>query len=185
MRWLGVKSKGSAIPTTLGLLRLVYGGDVPAIAIYVTAALKSESRRPGLSPPLCALHRAAVTAASYWHTHFRAGGPADLLYLQRSRRLADHRRGAHDWRGDSDLAGLYRHPGAVTALLMPPANAGLVNLFGVSSTSPTFSGPLPRVSASIWIQLGVFACPPASSRTSRAESNVLAAVKNPSPPRSR
>src|SRR5256885_8393911 len=74
MRWLGVKSQGSAIPTTVELLRLVYVGRMClAIAIYVTAALKVRVAAPLdiLATSLMLVSAAAVTLASYWHTHFR------------------------------------------------------------------------------------------------------------------
>ncbi len=163
MRWLGVKSEGSAIPTTLGLLRLVYVGRMClAIAIYITTALKVRVAAPLdiLVTSLMLVTAAAVTAASYWHTHFRRRRPGPtFLYLQA---LFDvflitavvHMTGG----GDSDLAGLYVILVAVTALLMPPANAGLVTLFaGLVYFADVFWGHSPGVSAGIWIQLGVFA----------------------------
>src|SRR5882762_9499269 len=163
MRWLGVKSKGSAIPTTLGLLRLVYVGRMClAIAIYITAALKVRVAAPLdiLVTSLMLVTAAAVTAASYWHTHFRRRRPGPtFLYLQA---LFDiflitavvHMTGG----GDSDLAGLYVILVAVTALLMPPANAGLVTLFGgLLYFADVFWGHSAGISAGIWIQLGVFA----------------------------
>src|SRR6266550_546242 len=86
MRWLGVKSEGSAIPTTLGLLRLVYVGRMClAIAIYITTALKVRVAAPLdiLVTSLMLVTAAAVTAASYWHTHFRRRRPGPtFLYLQ-------------------------------------------------------------------------------------------------------
>ena len=58
---------------------------------------------------------------------------------------------------DSDLASLYVILVAVTALLMPPANAGLVTLFaGLVYFADVFWGHS-GVSAGIWIQLSVFA----------------------------
>jgi len=163
MRWLGVKSEGSTIPTTLGLLRLIYVGRMClAIAIYVTTALKVRVAAPLdiLVTSLVLVTAAAVTLASYWHTHFRRRRPGPtFLYLQA---LFDvvlitavvHMTGG----GDSDLAGLYVILVAVTALLMPPANAGLVTLFaGLVYFADVFWGHSPGVSAGIWIQLGVFA----------------------------
>src|SRR5881397_2398195 len=163
MRWLGVKSEGSTIPTTLGLLRLIYLGRMClAIAIYVTTALKVRVAAPLdiLVTSLVLVTAAAVTLASYWHTHFRRRRPGPtFLYLQA---LFDvvlitvvvHMTGG----GESDLAGLYVILVAVTALLMPPANAGLVTLFaGLVYFADVFWGHSPGVSAGIWIQLGVFA----------------------------
>src|SRR5436309_2170170 len=176
MRWLGVKSEGSTIPTTLGLLRLIYVGRMClAIAIYVTTALKVRVAAPLdiLVTSLVLVTAAAVTLASYWHTHFRRRRPGPtFLYLQA---LFDvflitavvHMTGG----GESDLAGLYVILVAVTALLMPPANAGLVTLFAgrgvrlmrveatvhrpdhsfpIGVTTTTLDGPVgarPRVSA--------------------------------------
>ena len=86
MRWLGVKSQGSAIPTALQLLRLVYLGRMClAIAIYVTAALKIRVAAPLdiLVTSLMLVTAATVTLASYWHTHFRRRLPGPtFLYLQ-------------------------------------------------------------------------------------------------------
>lgn len=162
MRWLGVKSEGSAIPTTLGLLRLVYVGRMClATAIYVTTALKVRVAAPLdiLVTSLVLVSAAGVTLASYWHTHFRRQAPGPtFLYLQA---LFDvflittvvHMTGG----GESDLAGLYVILVAVTALLMPPANAGLVTLFaGLVYFADVFWGHSAGVSAGIWIQLGVF-----------------------------
>src|SRR5437879_9034400 len=133
MRWLCGKSQGSAIPTATTLLRFVYVGRMClSIAIYVTTALKVRVAAPLdiLVTSLVLVTAAAVTLASYWHTHFRRRRPGPtFLYLQA---LFDvvlitavvHMTGG----GDSDLAGLYVILVAVTALLMPPANAGLVTL---------------------------------------------------------
>src|SRR5438445_9270864 len=161
MRWLGVKS--SVIPTTRELLRLVYVGRMClAIAIYVTTALKVRVAAPLdiLATSLMLVTAAAVTIASYWHTHFRQKIPGPtFLYLQA---LFDvllitavvHMTGG----GESDLAGLYGMLVAVTALLRPPANAGLVTLFaGLLYFADVFWGHSPGGSAGIWIQLGVFA----------------------------
>src|SRR2546430_11567506 len=86
MRWLGVKSQGSAIPTAVELLRFVYVGRMClAIAIYVTAALKVRVAAPLdiLVTSFMLVAAAAVTLASYWHTHFRRRRPGPtFLYLQ-------------------------------------------------------------------------------------------------------
>jgi len=164
MRWLTVSSSGSTIPTQLQLLRLVYLGRMClAIAIYVTAALKVRVAAPLdiLVTSLMLVTAAAVTLASYWHTHFRRRLPGPtFLYLQV---LFDvllitvvvHMTGG----AESDLASLYVILIAVTALLMAPANAGLVTLFaGLVYFADVFWGhPDAGVSAGLWIQLGVFA----------------------------
>src|SRR6185503_2289620 len=58
---------------------------------------------------------------------------------------------------DSDLASLYVILIAATALLMTPANAGLVTLFaGLMYFADVFWGHPTGVSSGVWIQLGVF-----------------------------
>src|SRR3989442_3042745 len=128
MRWLGVKS--SVIPTARELLRLVYLGRMClAIAIYVTTALKVRVAAPLdiLVTSLLLVTAAAVTLASYWHTHFRRRRPGPtFLYLQA---LFDvvlitavvHMTGG----GDSDLAGLYVILVAGAAFVLPPCHARL------------------------------------------------------------
>src|SRR5256885_7730338 len=73
---------------------------------------------------------AAVTLASYWHTHFRRRNPGPtFLYLQAVFDVLLITAVVHMTGGaDSDLASLYVILVAVTALLMPPANARLVAL---------------------------------------------------------
>src|SRR5207249_12050623 len=74
---------------------------------------------------------AAVTLVSYWHTHFRRRIPGPtFLYLQALFDVILITAVVHMTGGaESDLASLYVILVAVTALLMPPANAGLVTLF--------------------------------------------------------
>src|SRR5919198_541518 len=161
MRWLGIKSRGS-IPTSFELLRLVYLGRMClASAIYVTAALKVRVAAPLdiLVTSFMLVAATAVTGASYWRTHFRHRAPnPTFLYLQA---LFDailitavvHMTGG----ADSDLASLYVILIAVTALLRPPANAGLVTLFaGLLYFADVFWGHQASVSAGVWLQLGVF-----------------------------
>src|SRR6266511_1771659 len=162
MRWLGVKSDGAAIPTVRGLLRLVYLGRMClAIAIYVTAALKVRVAAPLdiLVTSLMLVSAATVTLVSYWHTHFRRRLPGPtFLYLQALFDVFLITAAVHMTGGaDSDLASLYVILVAVTALLMPPANAGLVTLFaGLLYFADVFWGHAAGVSQGIWIQLGVF-----------------------------
>jgi two-component system sensor histidine kinase PilS (NtrC family) len=162
MRWLGVRSEGSAIPTTRELLRLVYIGRVClAIAIYLTTALKVRVAAPLdiLVTSLMLVTAAAVTLASYWHTHFRRRVPGPtFLYLQALFDVFLITAVVHMTGGaDSDLASLYVILVAVTAVLMPPANAGLVTLFaGLVYFADIFWGHSAGVTAGIWIQLGVF-----------------------------
>src|SRR5205809_6161623 len=160
MRWLGVKT--SAIPTARELLRLVYAGRMClAIAIYVTSALKVRVAAPLdiLVTSLVLVTAAAVTLASYWHTHFRRRIPGPtFLYLQALFDVILITAVVHMTGGaESDLASLYVILVAVTALLMPPANAGLVTLFaGLVYFADVFWGHPGTVSAGVWIQLAVF-----------------------------
>ena len=162
MRWLSINSQGSAIPTQLQLLRLVYLGRMClAIAIYVTAALKIRVAAPLdiLVTSLMLVTAAVVTAASYWHTHFRRRLPGPtFLYLQALFDVFLITAVVHMTGGaDSDLASLYVILIATTALLMAPANAGLVTLFaGLVYFADVFWGHGMGVSAGVWIQLAVF-----------------------------
>src|SRR6266446_5239654 len=162
MRWLGIKSQGS-VPSAFELLRLVYVGRMClAIAIYVTAALKVRVAAPLdiLATSLMLVIAAAVTSASYWHTHFRRRAPGPtFLYLQAVFDVLLITAVVHMTGGaDSDLASLYVILVAVTALLMPPANAGLVTVFaGLVYFADVFWGHSGGVSPGIWIQLVVFA----------------------------
>src|SRR5258707_14370514 len=85
MRWLGLKSQGP-VPPTFELPRLVYVGRMClGAAIYVTAALKVRVAAPIdiLVSSLMLVTAAAVTLASYWHTHIRRRIPGPtFLYLQ-------------------------------------------------------------------------------------------------------
>src|SRR3989441_3129235 len=160
MRWLGVKS--SVIPTTRELLRLIYVGRMClAIAIYVTAALKVRVAAPLdiLATSLMLVTAAGVTLASYWHTHFRRKVPGPtFLYLQALFDVLLITAVVHMTGGaDSDLASLYVILIAVTALLMPPANAGLVTLFaGLVYFADVFWGHSATFTAGGWIQLARF-----------------------------
>src|SRR5258707_9665655 len=163
MRWLGVKSTGSAIPTSRELLRLIYVGRMClAIAIYVTAALKARVAAPLdiLVTSLMLVPAAGVTLASYWHTHFRRKVPGPtFLYLQALFDVVLIPAVVHMTGGaDSDLASLYVILVAVTALLMPPANAGLVTLFArLIYFAEVFWGHSTGVTPGVWGQLAAFA----------------------------
>src|SRR5919197_1307560 len=161
MRWLGIKSR-SAVPTALELLRFVYLGRMClAIAIYVTIALKVRVAAPLdiLAASLMLVTAAAVTVVSYWHTHFRRRLPGPtFLYLQALFDVLLITAVVHMTGGaESDLASLYVILIAVTALLMPPANAGPVTLFaGLLYFADVFWGHGVAVAPSVWVQLGVF-----------------------------
>ncbi len=160
MRWLGIKS--SVVPTARELLRVVYVGRMClAIAIYVTTAMKVQVAAPLdiLASSLMLVTAAAVTIASYWHTHFRRRVPGPtFLYLQALFDVLLITAVVHITGGaESDLASLYVILVAVTALLMPPANAGLVTLFaGLVYFADVFWGHGSAVTAGVWIQLAVF-----------------------------
>ena len=182
MRWLGVKSQGS-IPTTFELLRLVYVGRMClGAAIYVTAALKVRVAAPIdiLVSSLMLVTAAAVTLASYWHTHIRRKMPGPtFLYLQAVFDVLLITAAVHMTGGaDSDLASLYVILVAVTALLMPPANAGLVTLFaGLVYFADVFWGHPGGFSAGIWIQLTVFVLVAAVMAYVASRVNVLGAAR--------
>src|SRR5882672_6145855 len=183
MRWLGVKSTGSAIPTSRELLRLIYVGRMClAIAIYVTAALKVRVAAPLdiLATSLMLVTAAAVTLASYWHTHFRRKVPGPtFLYLQALFDVLLITAVVHMTGGaESDLASLYVILVAVTALLMPPANVGLVTLFaGLVYFADVFWGHSAGISAGIWIQLVVFGLVAAVMAYVASRVNVLGAAR--------
>src|SRR6266446_4168016 len=182
MRWLGIKSQGS-VPSAFELLRLVYVGRMClAIAIYVTAALKVRVAAPLdiLATSLMLVIAAAVTSASYWHTHFRRRIPGPtFLYLQAMFAVPLITSVVHMTGGaDSDLASLYVIIVAVTALLMPPANAGLVTLFaGLMYFADFFWGHPGGFSAGIWIQLVVFGLVAAVMAYVASRVNVLGAAR--------
>ena len=98
MRWLGVK-QGSALPTAVELLRLVYVGRMClATAIYITAALKIRVAAPLdiLVTSLMLVIAAGLTGASYWHTHVRRRYPARRRGLASARRARRAQRGVAD-----------------------------------------------------------------------------------------
>src|SRR3989442_10290749 len=189
MRWLGVKS--SVIPTARELLRLVYLGRMClAIAIYVTTALKVRVAAPLdiLVTSLLLVTASAVTFASYWHTHFRRRRPGPtFLYLQALFDVLLITAIVHMTGGaDSDFALLYVILIAVTALLMPPANAGLVTLFaGLVYFADIFWGHGPAVSAGVRIQLAVFALVAVVTAYVATRGNVNGAEPQTPPPEGR
>jgi len=162
MRWLGINSQGPAIPSARALLRSVYLGRMClAIAMYVTIALKIRVAAPLdiLVTSLLLVSAAVVTLASYWHTHFRRKLPGPtFLYLQAVFDVLLITAVVHMTGGaESDLAGLYVLLIAITAVLMPPASAGLVTLFaGLVYFSDIFWGHAATVAPTVWVQLGVF-----------------------------
>src|SRR5258707_2678173 len=133
-----------------------------ATAIYVTTALKVRVAAPLdiLATSSLIVTAAAVTLASYWHTHVRRRIPGPtFLYLQAIFDVLLITAVVHMTGGaDSDLASLYVILVAVTALLMPPANAGLVTLFaGLIYFAEGFWGHSTGGTPGVWVQLAVFA----------------------------
>jgi two-component system, NtrC family, sensor histidine kinase PilS len=161
MRWLGITG-GAAIPSPRKLLRLVYVGRLClATAIYLSAALKIRVAAPLdiLVTSLMLVAAAAVTLPSYWHTHVRGRQPGPTFrYLQAVFDIALITAVVHVTGGpESDFAGLYVLLIAVTALLMPPASAGLVTILaGLVYFAEVFWGHPTAMTVGIWIQLGVF-----------------------------
>jgi two-component system sensor histidine kinase PilS (NtrC family) len=149
------------MPSSAKLLRLVYLGRMClAVAVYVSAALRVRVVAPLdiLVTSLVLVTAAGVTLASYWHTHIRGRLPGQtFLYLQAVTDVALITAVVHVTGGpESDFAGLYVVVIAVVALLMPPANAGLVTLFaGLVYFADVFWGHT-VASPGTWIQLAVF-----------------------------
>jgi two-component system sensor histidine kinase PilS (NtrC family) len=162
MRWLSVTSEGSSIPSPQKLLRLVYVGRMClATAIYLSAALRIRVVAPRdiLVTSLMLVTAVGVTLVSYWHTHVRRRRPGPtFLYLQALFDIALITAVVHITGGsESDFAGLYVLVIAVTALLMPPASAGLMTLLaGLVYFADVFWGHRTAPSVGIWIQLAVF-----------------------------
>jgi two-component system sensor histidine kinase PilS (NtrC family) len=161
MRWLGVTG-GASIPSPRKLLRLVYVGRMClATAIYLSAALKIRVAAPLdiLVTSLMLVAAVGLSLPSYWHTHLRARHPGPtFLYLQAVFDIALITAVVHVTGGpDSDFAGLYVLLIAVTALLMPPASAGLVTILaGLVYFADVFWGHPTAMTVGIWIQLAVF-----------------------------
>jgi two-component system sensor histidine kinase PilS (NtrC family) len=131
-----------------------------AIAIYLTTALKITVAAPLdiLVTSLLLVSATVVTVASYWRTHFRRRLPGPtFLYLQSLFDVVLITAVVHMTGGaESDLASLYVLLIAVTAVLMPPANAGLVTLFaGLVYFADVFWGHSATVAPSVWVQLAV------------------------------
>src|SRR6266542_2572393 len=161
MRWLGVTG-GAMIPSPRKLLRLVYLGRMClATAIYLSAALKIRVAAPLdiLVTSLMLVAAVGVSLPSYWHTHLRGRHPGPtFLYLQAVFDIALITAVVHVTGGpESDFAGLYVLLIAVTALLMPPASAGLVTILaGLVYFAEVFWGHPTAMTVGIWIQLAVF-----------------------------
>jgi two-component system, NtrC family, sensor histidine kinase PilS len=162
VRWPGGTTQASAIPTPHALLRAVYlGRACIAVAIYLAATLKFKVAAPLdiLVTSFVLVTTAAVTIASYWHTHVRGRAPGlTFLYSQALFDVALITTVVHMTGGpQSDLASLYVPLIAVTAVLMPPASAGLITtLVGLVYIADVFFGQYTPVTPGIAIQLAVF-----------------------------
>ena len=157
MRWLPGNWHASGIPTTRTLLRAVYAFRVcVAFAIYLTAALKVRVAAPLdiLVTSILLFTTLGVTAASYWHTHYRARRPGStFLYLQALYDIALITTVVHMTGGpESDMAGLYVLLIAATALLMPPTSAVLITaLTGLVYSADVIFGHATAVAAGTWV----------------------------------
>jgi two-component system sensor histidine kinase PilS (NtrC family) len=163
VRWLGRDSTASAIPTPRTLLRWIYVGRMcVAIAIYLSAALKVAVAAPLdiLVTSLLLIVTGVVTLASYWHTHVRGREPTPTFqYGQALFDLTLITAVVHITGGpQSDFTSLYVPLIAVTAVLMPPANAALVTLLvGIVYFADVFFGHKTAMTPGIGIQLALFA----------------------------
>lgn len=163
MRWLGGRSTVSAIPTPHVLLRSVYVGRMcVAIAIYLSAALKFKVAAPSdiLVTSLLLVAAVVVTLASYWYTHLRGHPPGmTFLYGQVVFDIALVTTVVHITGGpESDFTSLYVPLIAVSAVLLPPASAGLVTLLaGLVYFADVFFGHHTTATPDIAIQLALFA----------------------------
>ena len=123
---------------------------------------------------------AAVTLASYLHTHVRRRPPGPtFLYLQALFDVALITAVVHITGGpESDFAGLYVLLIAVTALLMPPASAGLVTLLaGLVYFADVFWGHSTALAAGVFIQLGVFVLVAAATAYIASRVTVMGAAQ--------
>ena len=163
MRWLGGGSTTSAIPTPRALIRSVYVGRMcVAVAIYLSAALKFKVAAPSdiLVTSLLLVASVVVTIVSYWHTHIRDRGPGlTFLYGQVVFDIVLITTVVHITGGpQSDFTSLYVPLIAVTAVLLPPASAGLVTLLaGLVYFADVFFGHHTTATPGIAVQLALFA----------------------------
>src|SRR2546427_8165894 len=162
LRWLGGNTRASALPTPHTLLRAVYiGRACMAVAISLAAALKFKVAAPLdiLVPSFVLVATAAVTIASYWHTHVRGRAPGlTFLYSQALFDVALVTTVVHVTGGpQSDLTSLYVPLIAVTAVRMPPPSAGLITpLVGLVYIADVFFGHSTPLTPDVAIQLAVF-----------------------------
>src|SRR2546425_2807464 len=162
LRWLRGNTRASALPTPHTLVRAVYiGRACIAVAIYLAAALKFKVAAPLdiLVTSFVLVATAAVTIASYWHTHVRGRAPGlTFLYSQALFDVALVTTVVHVTGGpQSDLTSLYVPLIAVTAVLMPPVSAALITtLVGLVYIADVFFGHSTPLTPDVAIQLAVF-----------------------------
>jgi two-component system sensor histidine kinase PilS (NtrC family) len=160
--WFGNDSRGSAIPTPQALLRSVYVGRLcVAVAIYLAAALKFAVAAPLdlLVTSFVLVATVVVTGASYWYTHFLRRSPGrTFLYAQALFDVGLITAVVHITGGpQSDLTPLYVPLIAATAVLMPPASAGLITaLVGIVYFADVFFGHRTPMTGQVALQLLVF-----------------------------
>src|SRR5256886_4697474 len=162
LRWLRGNTRASALPTPHTLVRAVYiGRACIAVAIYLAAALKFKVAAPLdiLVTSFVLVATAAVTIASYWHTHVRGRAPGlTFLYAQALFDVALVTTVVHVTGGpQSDLTSLYVPLIAVAAVLMPPVSAALITtLVGLVYIADVFFGHATPMTPDVAIQLAVF-----------------------------
>jgi two-component system sensor histidine kinase PilS (NtrC family) len=133
-----------------------------AIAIYLSAALKFKVAAASdiLVTSLLLVATVVVTIASYWYTHIRGHPPGlTFLYGQVMFDIALITTVVHITGGpQSDFTSLYVPLIAVSAVLLPPASAGLVTLLaGLVYFADVFFGHHTTATPDTAIQLALFA----------------------------
>ena len=150
------------MPTTAALLRWVYVGRLSvATAIFVAAAFyfTATPRTWFLIVTLALVLSLVVTGISFYYTHVRGAPPTEtFLYTQTLFDLGLATAVVHvTGGGESDFASLYIIVIAVSAVTMPIASSLLVTILAsVLYVADVFFGNPVQLSASLWVQVGVF-----------------------------
>jgi len=153
-----------------------------ATAIYLSAALRVTVATPEdiLVASLLLVAAVVVTIASYWHTHVRGRAPGvTFVYGQALFDIALVTTVVHITGGpQSDFTSLYVPLIAVTAVLMPPANTGLVTvLVGIVYFADVFFGHHTAMTPNIGIQLALFAAVAAVTAYFSSRVSVMEAAR--------
>jgi two-component system sensor histidine kinase PilS (NtrC family) len=183
MSWLGRRPQASAMPSPRALLRSVYIGRMcVAVAIYLSAALRVTVATPTdiLVASLLLVAAVLVTIPSYWYTHVRERAPGTtFVYLQALFDIAFVTVVVHITGGpQSDFISLYVPLIAVAAVLMPPANTGLVTVtVGIVYFADVFFGHSTAMTPNIGIQLALFAAVAAATAYLASRVSVMEAER--------